>query len=50
MKNNPALGSGFARLAQIRIAATRIVWTAVILKSSEINGPLSNDRKLKMYG
>ena len=34
---------------QTRIAATRFVWTAVILNSSETSGPLSNCRTLKMY-
>ena len=32
-----------------RIAATRLVWTVVILNSSETSGPLSNGRALKMY-
>ena len=32
-----------------RIAATRLVLTAVILNSSETSGPLSNGRALKMY-
>ena len=33
------------------LAATRFVWTAVILDSSESSGPLSNGRilKMKMY-
>ena len=30
------------------VAATRLVWTAVILNSSETSGPLSNGRILKM--
>ena len=30
------------------VAATRPVWTAVILNSSETSGPLSNGRVLKM--
>ena len=30
-----------------RIAVTRLVWTAVILDSSEIRRPLSNSRTLK---
>ena len=34
---------------QTYIAATRHVWTAVILKSSETSRPLSNGRTLKMY-
>ena len=33
---------------QTRTAATRFVWTAVILNSSKTNGPFSNDRELKM--
>ena len=31
------------------VAATRLVWTAVILNSSETSGPLLNGRILKMY-
>ena len=34
---------------QTRMVATRHIWTAVILKSNEISGPLSNGRTLKMY-
>ena len=34
---------------QTRIAVTRLVWTAVILDSSETSGPLSNSRTLKLY-
>ena len=33
---------------QICIAATRFVWTAVILDSTEASGPFSNGRALKM--
>ena len=32
------------------VAASRLVWTAVILNSSETSGPLSNGRVLKMCG
>ena len=31
------------------VAATRLVWTAVILNNSETSGPLVNGRALKMY-
>ena len=31
------------------VAATRLVWTAVILNNSETSGPLLNGRVLKMY-
>ena len=31
------------------VAATRLVWAAVILNSSETSGPLLNGRILKMY-
>ena len=34
---------------QTRIAATRLVLTAVILNSTEASGPISNGRALKMY-
>ena len=34
---------------QTHIAATILVWTAVILNNSETSGPLSNCRALKMY-
>ena len=31
------------------IAATKLVWTAVILNGSKASGPLANGRALKMY-
>ena len=31
------------------IAATKLVWTAVILNGSEASGPLANGKALKMY-
>ena len=34
---------------QTRIAATRLVLTAVILNSIEASGPISNGRALKMH-
>ena len=34
---------------QTRIAATRFVWTGVILNSSESSGQFSNGIALKMY-
>ena len=52
------LGSGVKQLTctfaqvfheQTRIAATRLVLTAVILNSTEASGPISNGRALKMY-
>ena len=35
---------------QTRIAATRLIWTVVILNSIEASGPLSNLWGLKVYG
>ena len=35
---------------QTHTAVTTLISTAVILNSSEISGPLSNGRALKMYG
>ena len=31
------------------IAATKLIWTAVILNGSEASGPLANGRALKMH-
>ena len=31
------------------IAATKLIWTAIILNGSEASGPLTNPRALKMY-
>ena len=31
------------------IAATKLIWTAMVLNGSEASGPLANGRALKMY-
>ena len=31
------------------VAATRLIWTAVILNGSETSGPLSDSMTFKMY-